>query len=69
MIDHTIGKGCRSPQHERLGEVELMGNPRPQESADETQRDGDDEPALASAGERLADSATDGCDDDQNDEC
>src|SRR5258708_8338481 len=48
--------------------LELMRDPRPQEGADEPEGDGRDEPALGSARDRFADGATNGGDDDQNDE-
>jgi len=51
-------------EHKRLGQVELTRNPWAEQGADETERDGHDEPASRSASERLADSAADGCDDD-----
>ena len=55
-------------QLERLGHAELVCDPRPEEGADETEGDGDDNPAPRSACDRPADSAADGGDDDQYDE-
>jgi len=56
------------PEHERLGEVELKGNPRSEESADETERNGREKPSAGSSSDRLPDRAADGRDYQQHDE-
>jgi hypothetical protein len=55
-------------EHDRLGQSELMRNPRPDESSDETEGGGNDKSAPRAASESLADSAADGGYDDQYDE-
>jgi len=55
-------------EHERFGETELMGDPGPEERANEPEGGGHEQAAAASASKRSADSAADRRDHDENDE-
>ena len=68
MIDHTIGNVWPLTwSTRRLGEVQLLRHPRPQESADEAEGDGCEEPA-SSTRDRPADGSADSRDDEKDDE-
>lgn len=57
VVVNDDDKGFREPQQ--------LGDPRPQEGADETQRGGNDQPAANTSREGFPDGATNGRDEDQ----